>query len=119
MWFERRIGREALDKALLTFSEDFPGIEVYRRKQKAAEWLAKTTKGVPHRAVALEEMLMLWLANANPAFLKIRGTLRRHRTEQANGVRIDDAGHSKSTSRRVRTLGPMSKTWSKCCARRR
>jgi glycosidase len=71
-WFEGRIGREALDKALLTFSEDFPGIEVYRRKQKAAEWLAKTTKGIPHRAVALEEMLMLWLANANPAFLKFK-----------------------------------------------
>jgi glycosidase len=69
-WFAARIGREALDKALLTFSEDFPGIEVYRRKQKAVEWLAGSTKGFSHRAIALEEMLMLWLANANPAFNK-------------------------------------------------
>ena len=71
-WFEQRLGAAALDKALLAFVQDFPGIEVYRRQQKAAEWLATSTKGFSHRAIALEEMLMLWLANANPAFVKFR-----------------------------------------------
>jgi glycosidase len=69
-WFEARLGREALDKALLSFSQNFPGIDVYRGKETAAKWLARSTKGTPHRAVALEELMMLWLANANPAFAK-------------------------------------------------
>ena len=69
-WFESRLGRESLDKALLTFANDFPGTDVYRGKTSAAEWLKGSTAGTPHRAVALEEMLMLWLANANPAFAK-------------------------------------------------
>ena len=39
---------------------------VYRGEQSAAEWLARSTGDVPHRAVALEELMMLWLANLNP-----------------------------------------------------
>ncbi|HEY3928862.1 MAG TPA: alpha-amylase family glycosyl hydrolase [Candidatus Koribacter sp.] len=69
-WFEARLGRESLDKALLVFAEEFPGIDVYRGKQSAAEWLKQSTGGSSHRAAALEEMLMLWLSNANPAFQK-------------------------------------------------
>ncbi len=71
-WFSARLGPDALDKALLAFSTQFPGIDVYRGKLSAAEWLQKSTAGTPHRAVALEEMLMLWLANANPAFKKFQ-----------------------------------------------
>lgn len=67
-WFEARLGRESLDRALLAFADEFPTVEVYRGVQSAREWLSGSTAGVPHRAVALEEMLMLWLANANPAF---------------------------------------------------
>ena len=67
-WFSERLGREALDKTLLSFTTQFPGIEVYRGKQTPAEWLAGSTDGTSHRAVAMEEMMMLWLANANPAF---------------------------------------------------
>ena len=32
------------------------------------EWLQQSTEGVSNRAIALEEMLLLWLANINPAF---------------------------------------------------
>ncbi len=71
-WFSARLGRESLEKTLLAFSTQFPGIEVYRGKLSAADWLALSTAGTPHRAIALEEMLMLWLANANPAFAKFR-----------------------------------------------
>ena len=69
-WFEQRLGRESFDKALLSFCEQFPGIDVYRGKTNCSEWLKQSTAGTPHRAVALEEMLMLWLANANPGFKK-------------------------------------------------
>ena len=71
-WFQQRLGRESLDKALLTFSTNFPGIEVHRGKQSPAEWLQQSTAGTSHRAVAFEEMLMLWLAKANPAFTRFQ-----------------------------------------------
>ncbi len=41
---------------------------VYRRQVSPAEYLRGQTEGVPNREVQLEELLLLWLANANPAF---------------------------------------------------
>ncbi|HET8668089.1 MAG TPA: alpha-amylase family glycosyl hydrolase, partial [Terriglobales bacterium] len=67
-WFESRLGPEAVDKTLLTFVEKFPPASVYWGEQAAEHWLAGETGGLTHRAVAMEELLMLWLANANPAF---------------------------------------------------
>src|SRR5262245_60184369 len=67
-WFAKRLGVDALDRTLLTFAQDFPVVQVHRGRQTAKEWLAGATMGMPHRAIALEEMILLWLANANPAF---------------------------------------------------
>jgi glycosidase len=67
-WFGSRLGREALERTLLSFVEHFPNISVYRGRQTASEWLNGTTSGTSHRAVALEELILLWLANRNPAF---------------------------------------------------
>ncbi|HEY4048335.1 MAG TPA: alpha-amylase family glycosyl hydrolase [Acidobacteriaceae bacterium] len=67
-WFDARLGPESVDRALLTFVEYFPTADVYRGEQESAVWLRGQTNGVPHRAIAFEEMMMLWLANANPAF---------------------------------------------------
>jgi hypothetical protein len=67
-WYEARLGGDELDHALLAFTEQFPPVEVHAGRSTAPEWLARSTAGTPHRAVALEELMMLWLANANPAF---------------------------------------------------
>ncbi|HEX6880153.1 MAG TPA: alpha-amylase family glycosyl hydrolase [Terriglobales bacterium] len=67
-FFQVRLGEEQLDRTLLTFVEHFPTVEVFRGKQTAAEWLNARTGRTPHRAIALEEMIMLWLSNQNPAF---------------------------------------------------
>ena len=32
------------------------------------QWLAGSTEGTPHRAIAFEELLLLWAANRNEAF---------------------------------------------------
>ncbi len=66
-WFAARLGHERFEATLRRFCEDFPPLVVHRGTQSAAEWLAAETGGVPHRAVALEELVMLWLGNANPA----------------------------------------------------
>ncbi len=58
----RRIGKAELQRMLLEFTDNFPPVEVYRGKSQAATWL----KGKSEEA--LEELLMLWLANQNPAF---------------------------------------------------
>jgi glycosidase len=67
-WFASRLGDEPLDRTLVSFVDHFPSLSVYRGRQTAADWLAGATSGVPHRAIALEELMMLWLANLNPAF---------------------------------------------------
>src|ERR1700761_3914077 len=67
-WFDNRIGRDELDKTIQAFVEEFPTSDVYRRETTATEWLKGSTDGASHRAIAFEEMMLLWLANANPAF---------------------------------------------------
>jgi glycosidase len=67
-FFSAQVGESELDKMLLVFVERFPGSQVYRGEQGAREWLAGSTDGVPHRAAAIEEMMLLWMANRNAAF---------------------------------------------------
>ncbi|MEN9935209.1 MAG: hypothetical protein RLZZ387_1788 [Chloroflexota bacterium] len=67
-WLGQRLGPERVDATLRRFSDDFPPLAVYRREQDLDAYLAAETAGTSHREVALEELLMLWLANANPAF---------------------------------------------------
>ena len=79
---ERTLGAAAVDGLLLAFTEAFPPRAVFRGEQRAQDWLAgaepapvpgpgagTTAKVVArtHREVALEELLLLWLENANPA----------------------------------------------------
>src|SRR5579884_3402427 len=71
-FFESRLGREALDQALLSFTDQFPPVPVFKGEITADRWLAQFTGGTPHRAVALEELMMLWLSNLNPAYKPYR-----------------------------------------------
>src|SRR5262245_57554573 len=67
-WFEERLGRASVDRVLLAFVEEFPVVDVHRGRLTAGQWLAGSSGGASHRAVALEEILLLALANRNPAF---------------------------------------------------
>ncbi len=67
-WFEGQVGADGLNRLLLRFVTEFPGTSVYRGEQRPEVWLAQSTGGTPQREVAFEELLLLWLANANPAF---------------------------------------------------
>ncbi len=67
-WFGAQVGADNLDKMLLAFVEQFPGQSVVRGRETPAQWLAGETAGMPHRAAALEELLLLWSANRNEAF---------------------------------------------------
>jgi len=67
-WFGAQVGSDNVDKMLLAFVEQFPGQSVIRGQETPAQWLAGATDGLPHRAAALEELLLLWSANRNQAF---------------------------------------------------
>lgn len=71
-WFAGQVTRQELDRLLLAFVVEFPNTAVFRGEITAAEWLKGSTDGVPNREAALEELLLLWLANTNPAFARFR-----------------------------------------------
>ena len=67
-WFGAHVGAAKFDAMLLAFVEQFPGSSIVRGQETPAQWLAGQTAGTPHRAAALEELLLLWSANRNEAF---------------------------------------------------
>ena len=67
-WLYEKLGKQKVDEALRKFADEFPTVAVYRREVELDAYLEGETAGVPHRLMVLEEMLMLWLANMNPAF---------------------------------------------------
>ena len=68
-WLEKDVGRRKLGTAVRAFLREFPPVPVYQGKLELNDYLAGETDGIPNRAAAVEELLMLWLANQNPAFL--------------------------------------------------
>jgi len=71
-WFSGHLTTAEIERLLLAFVEQFPGMSVYRGELTATQWLDGSTAGVPNRQIAFEEMLLLWLANKNPAFEPFR-----------------------------------------------
>ncbi len=71
---ERALTKEEFDRLLLEFTEKFPPVEVFQKKCTAEEYLSRisvedsTGKERTNRAQTVEEMIMLRLANENPAF---------------------------------------------------
>ena len=64
---ESSIGESEIDRTLARFITEFPSMAVYRRELSVSEYLEGTTEGIPNKVIALEEMLLLWVANKNPA----------------------------------------------------
>ncbi len=62
----------ALDDTLLTFGDDFPVMAVYRGELSPEEFLTGETGGDSNRGITLEELLLLWLTNINPAYAPYR-----------------------------------------------
>jgi len=71
-WVTDHLGRQAVDQVLLEFADQFPARDVYlglmtSRDYFEGESLRSDGRRVSNRELLLEEMLMLWLANENPA----------------------------------------------------
>lgn len=66
------LGKKETDKILLEFSQQFPPLSVHQGKSSPKEYLQGESEGISHRELALEEMILLWTANKNPAFAPFR-----------------------------------------------
>jgi glycosidase len=71
-FLREKVGEQAVDETLRRFVDRFPPVAVYRGNIDPAIYLEGTTGGVPNRQLALEELLMLWLVNVNPAYSPFR-----------------------------------------------
>jgi glycosidase len=67
-WLDARLGHDALEHTLKAFADVFPTVAVYRQGMDVETYLQGQTEGTPNRQVVLEELILLWLANTNPAF---------------------------------------------------
>lgn len=72
-WLEKKHGIQKIDQSLKAFTQEFPTVAVYKNEISLDEYIdgsAQLENGqtISNRQVILEEMLVLWLANVNPAF---------------------------------------------------
>ena len=65
---ETRLGESRTGGLLTAFSEQFPPRPVYSGEKVVPEYLSSTEEGESCRSLSLEETMMLYLANTNPAF---------------------------------------------------
>ena len=68
VWLNEQLGERAIEATLTSFADQFPPLAVYQGETDIPEYMEGDTEGVPNRQILLEEMLLLWLANMNPAF---------------------------------------------------
>jgi glycosidase len=59
-----------VDATLLMFVEHFPPVAVYQGKIPPGSYLKGRTTGTANTDISLEEMILLYLANENPAFMR-------------------------------------------------
>lgn len=67
----KSFGQERLDELLAVFADRFPTTPVYTNQQNVKEYLQGQTGDLSNRHVILEEVLVLWLDNLNPAYQPI------------------------------------------------
>lgn len=76
-WLTAHLGGEEVERLLLNFTQDFPPQPVYQGELSAQAYLdghSRRPDGsrVSNRELALEELILLWLANQNPAYSPYR-----------------------------------------------
>ncbi len=66
-FINQQIGDDAFEVTLKRFAETFPPTRVHKGEETLDEYLAGETDGVPHKHVVMEELLLLYVNNENPA----------------------------------------------------
>ncbi len=66
-WLEKELGKDALDHLIIEFTTLFPPPIIYQGKQTIKKYLSLSTDGIPNRHAIIEELIVLWINNNNPA----------------------------------------------------
>ena len=107
-----------VDAALRALRRRLPAARRLHRESPLDDYLAGETAGVPHRQVALEELMMLWLANVNPAFAPFRELFDDAALAAATAYPGIMAAPARLLRRPSPRSAPTSRTWWTCCAPR-
>ena len=62
-----KFGEKAVDHLLMQFCSDFPPVSVYTKEMDIETFLSGTENGISNRINTLEEIIILWVTNRNPA----------------------------------------------------
>lgn len=68
-WLAKSLGAEDLEKLLVDFATLFPPAAVYQGTQPVKEYLAGSENSIPNRFSIIEELIVLWVTNKNPALV--------------------------------------------------
>jgi len=71
-FLKSRLGNDNLERLLADFVSLFPPLDVYKGKIKIENYLSSFTKGKDNKEIVLEELILLFLANFNPANRNLR-----------------------------------------------
>lgn len=63
----QNVGPAAVETTLQKFVDEFPPLPVYRGQQTIEQYLNGSSDGIANREIVLEEMILVWLENQNPA----------------------------------------------------
>ena len=67
----KQFGKNKIDDLIKNFADEFPTSEVYKKKDTVSSYLKGKTGKLPNRHVVMEELIILWLDNINPAYFTI------------------------------------------------
>jgi glycosidase len=70
-WIKGEFGEETTAKFLQRFVDEFPTLTIYRGDETVEQFLLRTSDGTPNTHIALEELMLVWLENQNPALNQI------------------------------------------------
>ena len=59
--------KRQIETMLDRFTEEFPPLKVYLGESTIDAYLESRTKGIPNKTIVLEEIVILWITNQNPA----------------------------------------------------
>jgi hypothetical protein len=101
-WFSAQVGAEALDKMLLTFVEQFPGISVMRGEETPLEWLAGQPMARRTGPPRWKSLLLLVDCQPQRGFSALRGAFRGKDPGREDRLPPGDASSFPSTLPRAR-----------------
>jgi len=67
-YLSEKLSKDDVELLFFKFADEFPTNDVFNKVKTSKLYLNSNTDGIPNREIIVEELLLLWLENQNPAF---------------------------------------------------